>query len=135
MVNRIPPHSGIADICNVKDQERHQYGHCFHIYPSKETGKYDWGKLVRVLRYIICTLHLTLILRSGSLSVIKWWVNVSFSAHPDCKGHTEEMMSLGSGYIMELLRKKKINGRISTEANIVGIRKCLDTVLVVKILL
>ena len=80
---------------------------------------------MRVLRYIICTLHLTLILRSGSLSVIKWWVDVSFSAHPDCKGHTEEMMSLGSGYIMELLRKKKINGRISTEANIVGAENAL----------
>ena len=35
----------------------------------------EWGKLVRVLRYIIGTLHLLLILRSDRLSVIKWWVD------------------------------------------------------------
>ena len=43
----------------------------------------DWGELVRVIRYIIGTLHLPLILRANVLSVIKWWVDASFAAHPD----------------------------------------------------
>ena len=43
----------------------------------------DWGKLVRVIRYIRGNLHLSLILRSNRLSVIKWWVDVSFAAQPD----------------------------------------------------
>ena len=55
----------------------------------------DWGNLVRALRYIIGNLHLPLILRSNSLSVIKWWVNASFAAHPYCKCHTGAMMSKG----------------------------------------
>ena len=80
----------------------------------------DWGNLVRVLRYITGTLHLPFILRSNIISVIKWWVDASFAAQPNCKGATRVMMSMGSGLIMELSRKQKINGRSSTEAEIVG---------------
>ena len=80
----------------------------------------EWGKLGRLIRYIRDTLHLTLILSPDSLNVIKWWVDASFAAHPYCKGHTGAMMSMGLISIMELSRKKKINGRISTEAKIVG---------------
>ena len=80
----------------------------------------DWGKLVMVIIYIRYTLCLPLIIRAESMSVIKWWVYASFAAHPDCKGHTGAMMSMGLGSIMELLRKKQIDGRSSTEANIVG---------------
>ena len=75
---------------------------------------------MRVIRYIRVNLHLQLILRSNSLSVAKWWVYESFAAHPYYKGHTIAMMSMGSGSIMELLRKQKINVRSSTEAKIVG---------------
>ena len=67
----------------------------------------DWVNLVRVLRYIRGTLHIQIILRADSLSVIKWWFDESFDTHTDCKGHTGEMMSMVSGLIMELSRKKK----------------------------
>ena len=75
---------------------------------------------MRILRYIRVTLHLTLILRANILSVIKWLVDAYFAAYPECKGKTREMMSMGSGSIMELSQKQKINGRISTEVKIVG---------------
>ena len=75
---------------------------------------------MRALIYIRGTLNLPLILRANILSVIKWWVDASFSAHPDYKGHTGAMMSMGSGSTMYIPRKKKINGRISTDAEIVG---------------
>ena len=65
-------------------------------------------------------MHLPLIPRADVLSVIKWWVNAYFAAHPDCKGHTRSMMFMGSVLIMEISWKKKINGRTSTEAEIVG---------------
>ena len=64
--------------------------------------KDDWRKLVTVIICIRGTLHLPLILRSGSLSVIKRWVNMYFESHPDCKGHTGAMMSIGYRSIMEL---------------------------------
>ena len=46
-------------------------------------GKYDSVNLVRILRYIRGTLHLSLILSSNGLSAMKWWVDVSFAADPD----------------------------------------------------
>ena len=48
----------------------------------------DLGNLVRFLIYIRCTLYMLLILRADILSVIKWWDNASFAAHPYCKVHT-----------------------------------------------
>ena len=65
-------------------------------------------------------MHLPLIPRDDVLTVIKWWVDSSFAAHPYYKGHTGAMMFIGSGLIMEISWKKKINGRSSTEAEIVG---------------
>ena len=81
--------------------------------------KYYWGNIVRVIRYIIGNPHLSLIIRADSLSVIKWWVNVYFATHPDCKGHTGAMMYIVPGRKIEILRKQKINGTISMEAEIV----------------
>ena len=76
-------------------------------------------KIVRVIRYTRGTVRLPLIPRADVLSVIKWWVDASFAAHPYCKGHTGAMLFMGSGLIMEILRKKKLIQRRSTEANIV----------------
>ena len=76
-------------------------------------------KIVRVIRYTRGTVHLPLIPRADVLSVIKWWVDASFDAHLDCKGHTGAMMFMGSGLIMEISRKKKIKRRSLTEAEIV----------------
>ena len=75
---------------------------------------------MRVIRCIRGTLYLTLILRFYRLSVIKLWNDESFAEHPYFKGHTGDMMSMGSGSIIELLWKQKINGRSSMEAEIVG---------------
>ena len=52
------------------------------------------------------------------MSVIKWWVDAYFDAHRNCNGHTRAMMSMGSGSMMELSRKQKINGKSSTEPEI-----------------
>ena len=78
------------------------------------------GKLVRVLRYIRGTLYLPLIIRDDSLNIIKWWVYASFVAHPDRKGPTGAIVSMGSGSIMELSQNQKMNGMRSMEAEIVG---------------
>ena len=68
--------------------------------------KDDFGNLVRVIRYIRGTLNLSLILSSGILSVIKFWVDASFYAHPNYKGHTGAIVPMGLVSIMELSRKK-----------------------------
>ena len=55
------------------------------------------------------------------MSVIQWWVNASFDTHPDYKGHTGAMMSLGKGAVMAMSKKQKNNTKSSTESEIVGI--------------
>ena len=65
---------------------------------------------MRVLIYSIGNLNIPVIQRDDSLSVIECWVGASCAAHPDCKDHTGEMMSMGSGLITELLQKKKTRG-------------------------
>ena len=86
----------------------------FIMYPSKEPKQGWLGKIVRVIIYIRGNLHLPLILSFDILSVIKWWADVSFDAHPDCKAHTRAIMPMGSGLIMEISFKEKINKRSST---------------------
>jgi hypothetical protein len=80
----------------------------------------DWNKLKRVLRYIRCTIHLPLILRADSLTIVKWWVDASFATHGDCRGHTGETMSMGRGSMSSMSKNQKINTRSSTEAELIG---------------
>ena len=94
----------------------------------------DWGNLLRVLGYIRGTPHIPLILRADSLSFIKWWVDASFSAHPDCKGRTGAMIYMGSGSIMELSRKKKNKWEDLNGSQCSGRRQFLVTVPVVEII-
>ena len=81
----------------------------------------DWGKLKRVLKYIRGTLYLPLTLEIDDMRLISWWVDASFAVHPDCKGHSGAMMSMGRGAIMAMSKKQKINTKSSTESEIVGV--------------
>jgi hypothetical protein len=80
----------------------------------------DWGKLKRVLKYIKGTIGLRLILKASSLSVIKWWVDAAFAIHHDCRGHTGAMMSFGEGAVISKSLKQKMNGKSSTDNELIG---------------
>jgi hypothetical protein len=86
----------------------------------RNPDKDNCAKLKRLLRYIRCNIHLSLILRANSLNVIKWWVDASFGTHDNCRGHTGATMSLGGGSIIGMSKKQKINTRSSTESELVG---------------
>ena len=82
-------------------------------YPDEE----NWGKLKRLLKYLKRAKHMKLTLLVESVSMIMWWVDASYNADDDCKGHTGEMMSLEKGDVLSKSMKKKLNVRISTEGN------------------
>jgi len=44
-----------------------------------------------------------------------WDIDASHAVHEDCKGHT------GTGAVMLLCRKQKVNTRSSTETELVGV--------------
>ena len=52
------------------------------------------------------TIDLPLHLRGDGTGKIKWWVNASYAVHPDMKGHTGAMLSLGSGSIYSMSSKQ-----------------------------
>jgi hypothetical protein len=81
------------------------------------------GKVKRVLSYLKGTLHMPLILSADSLTLSRWWgVDVAYTMHDDCQGHTGTGISFGQG-MMALSHswKQKINTKSSTEAELVGV--------------
>ena len=60
----------------------------------REPDQDDWGKLVRVLRYLRGTINMPLTLRADGLNVVKWWVDASFATHGDYRSHMGATMSL-----------------------------------------
>ena len=86
----------------------------------KKPDEDDWGKLKRVLQYLKGTRNLKLTLKVTDLSTIRWWVDASYAVHADCKGHTGAMMTLGEGATTSVSTKQKINGRSSTENELIG---------------
>ena len=57
-----------------------------------------------------------LILRADILTIIKWWVDASYAAHPYMRGHWGVTMSFGRGSVMGIAKKHKINVNSSTKA-------------------
>ena len=66
----------------------------------REPDEHDWGKLKHVLEYLKGTIYMKLTLSVGNLNTISWWVDASYGAHMDMKGHTGMIMSLGRGAAM-----------------------------------
>jgi hypothetical protein len=85
-----------------------------------EPNENNWEKVLRLLKYIRGMIYMPLILRVDILSVVKWWVNASFTTHENCYGHTGGMMSRGKCSLIGSSMKQKINTRSSTEVELVG---------------
>ena len=52
---------------------------------------------------------------------IKWWIDASFTVHPDMKSHMGGTMSFGKGSVYSRLWKQCINTNSLTEAEIVEV--------------
>ena len=81
----------------------------------------NWKKLKRCLQYLQCTINLCLTLSAENMTIIKWWVDASYAIHKDMKSHTGAAMSLRRGIIYGKSAKQKLNTKISTEAEVVGV--------------
>jgi hypothetical protein len=101
----------------------------------KRPDEDDWGKLKRVLKYLKGTRGLKLTLSVDNLSIIQWWVDASYVVHEDCRGHTGAMMSLGKGAVTSFSTKQKINGKSSTEDELIGVDDAMPRILWTKYLI
>jgi hypothetical protein len=95
----------------------------------KSPDEDDWGKVKRVLGYLKGTLHMPLVPLADSLSLLRWWVDVAYAVHHDCKGHTEAGMSFGQGMALSYSWKHKVMLKSSTEAELIGVDDTLGYIL------
>jgi hypothetical protein len=95
----------------------------------KSPDEDDWGKLVRVLRYLRGTRYLSLSLSTDNLNIIQWYVDASHQIHDNCRGHTGAMMTLGRGAAMSSSNKQKNNTRSSSETELYGLDSKLPDII------
>ena len=79
------------------------------------------NKMVRVLKYLNGTSKYHLMFSIDDMRVIKWYVDASFSFHPDSKIHTGSIMMWGTVATQSGSMKKNLNTRSSTDAGVVGV--------------
>jgi hypothetical protein len=89
----------------------------------------DYKKLRRVMQYLRLTHEMPLTLEADTSGILNWWVDASFAVHPDMKGHTGGIFSMGKGAIYGTSTRQKINTRSSTESETVAIYDVLPQVL------
>jgi hypothetical protein len=73
-----------------------------------------------LLQYLNGTSELRRILGADELSVLRTWVDASYTVHEDMKSHTGGTISFGTGTVMCKSTKQKLNTKSSTEAEVVG---------------
>ena len=87
---------------------------------TKEQNVSDWNKLIRMMKYLNGMRDMKLTLSAENLRSIKWYVDMSFTVHPDFRSQTRGTMTFGKGVAQLLSKKQKLNTRSSTEAELVG---------------
>jgi hypothetical protein len=101
----------------------------------KQPDEDNWGELKRVLKYLKGTSGLKLTLSVNDMPIIKWWVDASYAVHEDCQGHMGAMMLLGEGAVTSFSMKQKINGKSSTEDELIGVDDAMPRILWTKYLI
>ena len=89
----------------------------------------DYQKLTQLIKYLHKTVDLMLTLGADDNGSIQWWIDASYSVHPDMKGHTRATMSLGQGSVYSGSWKQKLITCSSTESELVGVYDVLPQVM------
>jgi hypothetical protein len=98
----------------------------------------DFNKLVRMMKFLNCTVEdvLTLSAKNG-LSTVEWYIDASFTVHPDFKSHAGASMMFGGGKGCGINNsaKQKFNTGSSTTSELVGVDHVLPLVMWVPLFL
>ena len=89
----------------------------------------DWRKLKRVLQYLRGTINMKLTLGADDILKAKYWVDVSYGTHDDCKSYAGVAMSWGWGVLLTKFQKQKLNTKSSVEGEISGLGDYLPNVI------
>ena len=92
----------------------------FLTTPVQGPNKDDWKKLLRLMQYLRNTTDMPLTLRADGTNIFKWWVDGSYTVHPDMSSQTGGTMSLGKGEIIRTSIKQKMNTKGSIETELIA---------------
>jgi hypothetical protein len=82
----------------------------------------DWGKLVRVLKYLNGTKYMKLILGTDEMKLnIQWYIDGLHQVHEDCRGQIGNLMTMGKGAAISSSNVMKCNTRSSTETELISL--------------
>jgi hypothetical protein len=95
----------------------------------KAPDKDDYKKIRCTMRYLRGSVDLLLTLEVDDVHAVKWWADASYGIHQDMKSHTGATMSLGKGSIYSASKTQRLNTKISTEAELVGVDDAMAQVL------
>ena len=87
----------------------------------------DYKKLSCVIKYLRGTQDLMLMIETGEHP--SWWVDSSYSEHPDMCSHSGICMTLGKGVAYSRSSKQKLNTKSSTEAALIALEDTMGQVL------
>jgi len=73
------------------------------------------------MSYLKDTVDDVLILEADNTQTVWWYVDAAFAVHKDMKSHTGAVMTMGSGAVIFLSTKQKVNAHSSTEAELVAV--------------
>jgi hypothetical protein len=95
----------------------------------KAPNQDNWGKLVRVLKYLNCTCYMKLILSTDEMKfTVHWYVDGSHQVYKDCRGRIGCLMTMGKGAAISSLNVMKCNTRSSTEMELISIHNKLPDI-------
>ena len=69
----------------------------------------DYKKLERVMKYLYVTLYMPLILGTNKIGNIHWYKDGTHIVHPNMRGHTGLVVTLGHRAVLSASWKQKIN--------------------------
>ena len=73
-----------------------------------------------------------LVLGKDDMDSVRWWIDASYAAHPNMRGHTGETMTMGNRSVYSSSWKQKMVTRSSMESEVVRAYDVLPQILWMK---
>ncbi len=89
----------------------------------------DWQKLKHLIEYLKSTCDLLLVLGALNTGVLHWHVDASFATHPDMRGHTRGVLTMGTECPLVTSTKQKCNVCSLTVGELVAVNEMIGQIL------
>ena len=123
-------HENLAKIMWISNQTRPELRVATSVLAGRVQNPNidDQLKLTRLLQYLNETKELGLTFRKGSTK-IKAYADAAHLVHPDCRGHSGAVIQMGNNSIHCESKKQRVVSQSSTEAELIALNSCLNSVL------